>query len=84
MSVQKSLAEAEPEPTPQEGKRVGTVSLRTYYDFFKAGGGIFLVTVALLLFILGEVRASQMGVLLYLILTPSIVGWNCCVRLVAF
>ena len=53
--TQKSLAEEEPEQALQEGKGMGTVSLKTYYNFFKAGGSILLMILALLLFVLGEV-----------------------------
>ncbi len=39
----------------QEKKSLGTVSLRTYYDFFRAGGGVLLLLTTVVMFILGEV-----------------------------
>lgn len=39
----------------QETKTLGNISLKTYYNFFKAGGGIMLFSLALLLFVFGEV-----------------------------
>ena len=43
------------EPSPSERRSQGTVSLKTYYGFFKAGGGLLLLIVSLLIFLLGEV-----------------------------
>lgn len=39
----------------KEARSVGTVSLKTYYNYFKAGGGILLLILTLLIMALGEV-----------------------------
>ena len=40
---------------PPEEKGHGTISLKTYFHYFRAGGGYLLLTVVCLVFLLGEV-----------------------------
>lgn len=80
LCTQEPSAEKEPEQL-QKRKALGTISLKTYYNFFKAGGGILLVLITVLLFVLGEVCCSAIDSR-YPALANIYAGGNSRVRLV--
>ena len=41
---------------PPEEKSHGTISITTYYMYFKAGANLFVLAIMLVFFVLGEVR----------------------------
>ena len=45
---------------PVEERAHGTISLKTYYQYFKAGGGHIFTAVVLLVFIITEVLSHLM------------------------
>lgn len=51
---------------PPEEKSHGTISITTYYKYFKAGASLFVLAIMLVFFVLGEVRTRVIGIILHL------------------
>jgi hypothetical protein len=68
-----------------EDKGHGNISLATYCKYLMAGGNILVLILTLVLFSLAEVRNSI--IVAYckfaIIAFVCLLGWNCCLRLVA-
>lgn len=66
----------------QESRSQGKISLRSYLNFFKAGGGILLLAVTIAILVLGEVCMHYAAHGIIMSIHLSLIGWNSGIRLV--
>ena len=63
---------------PAEERAHGSVSMKTYYKYFVAGGGYILLAFSVFVFIIGEVRHSSVSKIGCLCLISYFIGKYCC------